>query len=56
MMTVGKEVQTGNTEEVCINAPDYKKLIIEMVEKMDNQVFLRFTYNLLNSFKKKWGI
>ena len=55
-MTVGKEVQTGNTVDVCINAPDYKKLIIEMVEKMDNQVFLRFTYNLLNSFKKKWGI
>ena len=56
MMTVGKEVQTGNTVDVCVNGSDYKKLIIEMVEKMDNQVFLRFTYNLLNSFKKKWGI
>lgn len=56
MMTVGKEVQTGNTVDICVGATDYKKLIIEIVEKMDDQVFLRFTYNLLNSFKKKWGI
>lgn len=56
MITVDKRTQTKGAGEVCVDVPDYKKLIIEIVEKMDNQVFLRFTYNLLNSFKKKWGI
>ncbi len=35
---------------------NYKKKIIEMVEKIDNQRYLELLYNLLNAFKKKWGI
>ena len=34
----------------------YKRKIIEMVEKIENQEFLRFLYQTLQSFKKKWGI
>lgn len=33
-----------------------QKKIIEMVEKIENQEFLRFLYQMLQSFKKKWGI
>lgn len=35
MMTVGKEVNTGNIADICVNAPDYKKLIIDMIQDMD---------------------
>lgn len=34
----------------------YKKKIIELVEKIENQEFLEFIYQMLRSFKKKWGI
>ncbi len=30
----------------------YKRKIIETVEKIDNQEFLRFLYQMLQSFKK----
>lgn len=43
-------------EEYRVISPDYGELIIEMVHKIDNQKFLCFIYELLNSFKKKWGI
>ncbi len=33
----------------------YKRKIIEMVEKIENQEFLRFLYQTLQSFKKKMG-
>lgn len=33
-----------------------QKKIIKMVEKIENQEFLRFLYQTLQSFKKKWGI
>ncbi len=56
MMTVGKEAQTESLEKTSEDIFEYRKLIIEMIEKIDNQAFLHFTYNLLNSFKKKWGI
>ncbi len=34
----------------------YKEKIIEMVEKINNQEFLKFLYEMLLSFQKKWGI
>lgn len=34
----------------------YKEQIIEMVQKISNARYLEFIYNLLISFKKKWGI
>ena len=33
-----------------------KEKIIEMVEKIENEIYLKFIYDLLISFKKKWGI
>lgn len=35
---------------------DYKQKIIELVEKINNQEFLKFLYEMLLSFQKKWGI
>lgn len=35
---------------------DYKQKIIELVEKTNNQEFLKFLYEMLLAFKKKWGI
>lgn len=35
---------------------EYKRKIIELVEKIENQEFLEFLYQMLQSFKKKWGI
>lgn len=34
----------------------YKEKIIEMVGKIENTEFLGFLYQMLQSFKKKWGI
>ncbi len=34
----------------------YKQKIIELVEKINNQEFLKFLYEMLLSFQKKWGI
>lgn len=34
----------------------YQKLITEMVEKIENPEFLEFLYQMLLSFKEKWGI
>lgn len=33
-----------------------KGKIIEVVEKIENQEFLEFLYQMLQSFKEKWGI
>lgn len=36
---------------------DYKKKsIIEMVEGIENVKFIDFLYDMIVSFKKKWGI
>lgn len=43
-------------EDYIVSDPDYGELIIEMVHKIDDQNFLCFIYETLNSFKKKWGI
>lgn len=34
----------------------YKEQIIEMVQKIENQKYLAFLYDMMMSFKKKWGI
>ena len=34
----------------------YRKRIIEMVQKIDNVKYLKFLYEMMMSFKKKWGI
>ena len=35
---------------------EYKGKIIEMVKEIENEIYLKFIYDLLISFKKKWGI
>ena len=35
---------------------NYKKEIIEMIQKIDSEKFLKFLYNMIVSFKKQWGI
>ena len=35
---------------------EYKEKIIEMVNKIENVMYLKFIYDLFISFKKKWGI
>ncbi len=57
MMTVGKEVQTGNTADVCVNTPDYKKLIIDMIQGMDksDNKFLIQVYTIVHRHIEKRG-
>ena len=35
---------------------EYREKIIEMVKEIENVRYLKFIYDLLISFKKKWGI
>lgn len=42
--------------EIFIEKDYYRKKIIELVEKINNQEFLKFLYEMLLSFQKKWGI
>ena len=35
---------------------EYMGKIIEMVKKIENARYLKFIYDLLISFKNKWGI
>lgn len=39
-----------------MNKEEYRERIIEMIKKIENTEYLKFVYNLLQSFKKKWGI
>lgn len=34
----------------------YKKKIIDIVKDTENDKYIEFIYNLLISFKKKWGV
>ncbi len=34
---------------------DYKKEIIEMIQKIDSKKFMKFLYNMIVSFKEQWG-
>lgn len=33
-----------------------KDKIIDMIKDIENEKFLKFTYDLILAFKKKWGI
>lgn len=44
----------GNEEEK--ENKYYQEKIVEMINKIRDPIFLKFIYNLLQSFKKKWGI
>ena len=35
---------------------EYREKIVETVNKIENEIYLKFIYDLLISFKKKWGI
>ena len=34
----------------------YKDKVLEEISKCENEVFLKFLYSMIQSFKKKWGI
>ena len=57
MMTVGKEIQTGNTVDACVNAPDSKRLIIDMIQDMDksDDKFLIQIYTIVHRHIEKRG-
>jgi len=52
----GKDYMEGMVKEYRVSDPDYGELIIESVQGIDNQRLLNYIYELINSFKKKWGI
>jgi len=35
---------------------NYKEMIIDMVQKMNNEKVLEFLYNFIKSLKEKWGV
>ena len=35
---------------------EYRKKIVEMVDRIENARCLKFIYDLIVSFKNKWGI
>ena len=35
---------------------EYRGKIIEMIKDIENEIYIKFIYDLLISFKKKWGI
>ena len=35
---------------------EYRGKIIEMIKEIENEIYIKFIYDLLISFKKKWGI
>lgn len=35
---------------------NYKQKIVEMVSQTENVDYLEFIYNMMISFRKKWGI
>lgn len=35
---------------------DYKKEIIELIENIHSEKFMKFLYNMIISFKKQWGV
>lgn len=38
------------------NSIFYKRKIVEIVSECNNERFLKFLYDTILSFKKKWGI
>lgn len=45
----GKHLETQKKEH-------YRREIIEIIKNMEDARFLKFFYEMLVSFKKKWGI
>lgn len=35
---------------------NYKKKVIEMIQKIESEKFMKFLYNVIVSFKEQWGI
>lgn len=51
-----KNNKNNNCNEICLGKVEYKNKIIEMVKHIENLDYLEFIYNMMISFKKKWGI
>ncbi len=35
---------------------DYKKMLVEIINEIKSEKFLAFIYDMILSFKEKWGI
>lgn len=57
MITVDKRTQAKGTVEVCVDVPDYKKLIIDMLGNLDesDNKFLIQIYTIIHRHIKKRG-
>lgn len=34
---------------------DYKEKVIEMIQKIESEKFMKLLYNMIVSFKEQWG-
>lgn len=50
------EKNTERQASETIGKLEYKRLITKMIEDINTEIYLQFIYNLLCSFKRKWGI
>lgn len=41
---------------VNLTGEDYRNALFDIINKIEDIKFLEFLYNMLLSFKKKWGI
>ena len=46
------KVRPYNREELIM---DYKEKVIEMIQKIESEKFMKFLYNMIVSFKEQWG-
>lgn len=51
-----EQIAEVRVSEYLVRDPDYGELIINVVKEIKDQRFLNFTYELLKSAQKKWGI
>lgn len=57
MITVDKRTRAKDTGEVCVDVPDYKKLIIDMLRNLDesDDKFLIQIYTIVHRHIEKRG-
>lgn len=56
VIKMNKNKKNNNCNEICLGGVECKNEIIKMIEHIENLDYLEFIYNMMISFKKKWGI
>lgn len=54
--TIATSVISCNKGGGYMENEDYKQKIIGLIDNCSNNNFLKFVYELILSFKKKWGV